>query len=319
MSSGWSREMRVAAVIRRICAGLLLGSFLFLGCCRPAWIWSRPDPETARRADSLHMEGIVRMEEQKLHEAIEVWSREILLDPARPKPYNNIGIAYRKLGMRDAAIQYHQKSIAVDPSFGHAYYSLGLVYYDRQDYRNAKAQFLKAIANNYADADVYYSLGQACKNLKQYREALAAYEETAKRYFRYPGVHYQIALIQAMQGNTELARMELKREVSINSSYRNPAMIQLLKDDAEKSPDKARLYFELGGLYAGMPDDEKALDAYNKVLALDPKYPQAHFRRGQIYFRQGKLREAEQEYEKELETDPGNASAQEELRRLRTK
>jgi tetratricopeptide (TPR) repeat protein len=309
----------VAAGIRRISAGLLLGSFLFLGCCRPAWIWSRPDPETARRADSLHTEGIVLMEEQKLHEAIEVWSREILLDPVRPKPYNNIGMAYRKLGMRDMAIQYHEKSIAVDPSFGHAYYSLGLVYYDRQDYRNAKAQFHKAIENNYADADVYYSLGQACKNLKQYKEALSAYEEAAKRYFRYPGVHYQIALIQALQGNADLARMELKREVSLNSPYRIPAMIQLLKDDAEKSPDKAHLYFELGGLYAGMPDDENALDAYNKVLALDPKFPEAHFRRGQIYFRQGKFREAEQEYEKELETDPGNTSAQEELKRLRAK
>jgi tetratricopeptide (TPR) repeat protein len=228
-------------------------------------------------------------------------------------------MAYRKLGMRDIAIEYHEKSIAVDPSFGHAYYSLGLVYYDRQDYRNAKAQFHKAIENNYADADVYYSLGQACKNLKQYKEALSAYEEAAKRYFRYPGVHYQIALIQALQGNAELARMELKREASINSPYRIPAMIQLLKDDAEKSPDKAHLYFELGGLYAGMPDDENALDAYNKVLALDPKYPEAHFRCGQIYFRQGKLPEAEQEHEKELETDPGNALAQEELKRLRTK
>jgi tetratricopeptide (TPR) repeat protein len=177
--------------------------------------------------------------------------------------------------------------------------------------------FLKAVQKKYDDADVYYSVGQSYKNLNQYGEALEAYEATVKRYFTYPGVHYQIGLIHALQGNTDLARMELNRERSFNTCYRVPAAIKLLEMDVEQSPDNPDVLFELGKLYVEMPDDRKAGDVFSKLLALKPSYPGAHYWLGIICVRQGNLLEAEQEYVKELEANPGNVSAQEALERLR--
>ncbi len=300
----------IAAKIMLVCSLMLCG-------CNSSYIKHDQDAETAQAADKLHTEGLMLFDEGKYKDALEVWFHEIILDPMRPKPYNNIGIAYRKLRKPDIAISYHKKAISVDPSFGHAYYSLGLIYYDRQDYKAALDMFLKAIQHKYEDADVYYSLGQSYKNLKEYSEALAAYEATVKRYFNYPGVHYQIGLIHALRGNTDPARMELKREQSFNTYYRIPATIKLLEMDAEEFPDNAEILFELGKLYAEMPNDKKAVDVFKRILARNPSYPEAHYWLGMIYFRQGNLPEAEEEYIKELEANPGNASAREALKSLR--
>jgi len=313
----WSHKMKIAVGKGMIAVKILLVCLLMVCGCTSLYIRRDHDPKTAQAADKLHTEGLMLFDEGKYNDALEAWFREILLDPMRPKPYNNIGIAYRRLGKPDMAIPYHKKAISVDPSFGHSYYSLGLIYYDKQDYKKALDLFLKAIQKKYDDADVYYSLGQSHKNLNQYSEALAAYEATVKRYFNYPGVHYQIGLIHALQGSTDLARMELKREQSFNTCYRIPATIKLLEMDAEQSPDNADILFELGKLYAQMPDDKKAVDVFKRIFAHNPSYPEAHFRLGRIYFRQGNLLEAEEEYIKELEANPGNASAQEALKSLR--
>jgi tetratricopeptide (TPR) repeat protein len=305
-----SEKCMIAAKIMFVCSLMLCG-------CNSSYIKHDQDPETAQAADKLHTEGLMLFDEEKYRDALEVWFHEIILDPMRPRPYNNIGIAYRKLGKPDIAIPYHKKAISVDPSFGHAYYSLGLIYYDKQDYKTALDLFLKAIQNKYEDADVYYSLGQSYKNLKEYDEALTAYDAAVKRYFNYPGVHYQIGLIHALQGNTDLARMELKREQSFNTYFRIPAKIKLLEMDAEEFPDNTGILFELGKLYAEMPDDKNAIDVFKKILVRNPSYPEVHYRLGMIYFRQGNLPEAEEEYMKELEANPGNTSTQEALKNVR--
>ncbi len=309
--------MKITTGKSMLATSLLLVCLLMLGGCNSGHIKGGEDLEIARIADKLHSEGLMLFDEGKYYDAIEVWFHEIIIDPMRPKPYNNIGIAYRNIGKPEIAITYHKKAISVDPSFGHSYYSLGLIYYDKQDYKTAIDLFLKAIENKYDNADVYYSIGQSHKNLKEYSEALAAYEAASKRYFTYPGVHYQIGLIHALQGNTDLARMEFKREQSFNTFYQNLVTIKILEMDAAQSSDNADILFELGKLYAEMPDDEKAVDTFKRIIAHNPSYPEAHFWLGTIYFRQGNLLEAEEEYIKELEANPGNASAQKALKILR--
>jgi tetratricopeptide (TPR) repeat protein len=300
-----------------IAGSIVFVCFLMLCGCTLSYIKGGPAPETVLAANKLHTEGLMLFDEGKYNDALEVWFHEIILDPLRPKPYNNIGITYRKLGKPNLAILYHKKAISVDPSFGHSYYSLGLIYYDNQDYKIALDMFLKAIQNKYDNADVYYSIGQSYKNLKEYSKALTAYEATAKRYFTYPGVHYQIGLIHLLQGNTDLARMEFKREQFFNTCYQLPVTIKILEMDAERFSDNAGILLELGKLYAEMPNDKKAVDIFKRIIAQNPSYPEAHFWLGTIYLSQGNLSEAEEEFVKELEANPTNESAQEALKRLR--
>ncbi len=194
--------------------------------------------EKEKLAEELHIKGLTQSAEGKLEEAIDTWQKEIELSPKRVRPYNNIGITYRRLGNLDAAKGFHEKAIKVDPKFGHSYYSLGLVYYDRKHYEGAKGLFLEAIRRDYSDADVHYSLGQAHKNLKEYDQAVQAYEKTVKLFYAYPGAHYQLGECYRLKGKLALARLEFRREIELNSCYRRFSEIGLQKIEAELNSNR---------------------------------------------------------------------------------
>jgi len=194
--------------------------------------------EKEKLAEELHIKGLTQSTEGKLEEAIHTWQKEIELSPKRVRPYNNIGITYRRLGNLDAAKGFHEKAIKIDPKFGHSYYSLGLVYYDRKHYEEAKGLFLQAIKRDYGDADVYYSLGQAYKNLKEYDQAVKAYEKTVKLFYAYPGAHYQLGECYRVKRKHDLARLEFRREIELNSSYRRFCEIGLQKIDEELNSNR---------------------------------------------------------------------------------
>jgi tetratricopeptide (TPR) repeat protein len=189
--------------------------------------------EREKLAEELHIKGLTQSAEGKLEEAIDTWQKEIELSPKRVRPYNNIGITFRRMGNLDAATRFHAKAIKIDPKFGHSYYSLGLVHYDRKHYEEAKRLFLEAIRRDYGDADVYYSLGQAQKNLKEYDEAVQAYEKAVKLFYGYPGAHYQLGECYRLKGKHDLARLEFRREIELNSCYRRISEIGLQKIEQE--------------------------------------------------------------------------------------
>jgi tetratricopeptide (TPR) repeat protein len=194
--------------------------------------------EREKLVEELHIKGLTQSAEGKFEEAIHTWQKEIELSPGRVRPYNNIGITYRRLGDLDAAKRFHAKAIKVDPKFGHSYYSLGLVQYDRKHYEEAKRLFLEAIRRDDADADVYYSLGQAHKNLKEYDQAVQAYEKTVKLFYAYPGGHYQLGECYRLKGKFDLARLEFRREIELNSGYRRFCEIGLQKIEEELSSNR---------------------------------------------------------------------------------
>src|SRR4030042_7152125 len=98
--------MKIAAEKCMIAAKIMFVCSLMLCGCNSSYIRHDQDPETAQAADKLHTEGLMLFDEGKYRDALEVWFHEIILDPMRPKPYNNIGIAYRRLGKPGLGISF---------------------------------------------------------------------------------------------------------------------------------------------------------------------------------------------------------------------
>lgn len=287
-----------------------------------AAVFLSPDEKT-KLADELHIKGLTLYEEGQYEEAIEIWRKEIELTPARPKPYNNIGITYRKLENLICAIEYHKKAIRAGSKFGHTYYSIGLAYFDLKNYEMAKDMFLKAIKSGYANADVYFSLGQAYKRLKNYEKAVSAYEKTAELYYNYPGVHYHLGDTYSLLGKFDIARLELKREVSINPKMQDLCDIVGLEIEFRSKPpgiDDIEALFLLGMMYYGAifineyEDDylEKAINIFQKIKELNPSYllvPMGNFSLGQLYEKKGDFHEAEKMYMEEIRINPESDAA----------
>lgn len=271
----------------------------------------------------LHEESLSLFRQKKYEEALEFGLLEIEISPDKPNLYNNVGIIYRELEEPELARKYHEMAIQKDPSYGHTYYSLGLVYYDLSDYRKAEEMFLKAIQNKFENIAVNYSLGQTYKRLKKYPEAIETFKKVLDSEPRKRFVHYQLGDIYRMLKQYDIARAQFEKEIALYPSDDKLCRKALLEMQTELNPGDAEAFFNLGLIYkeeSGKQNIEKAIQCFQRVLALRSRYPGVHFQLGCIYeamLEPESFVKAEREFSKEIMLNPNNEDARLALERIK--
>src|SRR5436190_4821818 len=77
----------------------------------------------------------------------------------------------------------------------------------------------------------------------------------------------------------------------------------LWTDNIKKYPNSDVGYDNLGVYFRSLKENDKALENYNKVLAINPKYALTYNNRGNIYFERGQDDLAFADYNKAIELD----------------
>lgn len=81
-----------------------------------------------RDAQGRFLKGLILVEQNRVPEAIEVFSRLSQDYPELPEPYNNLAVLYAAQGQYEKARQSLEMSIRTHPSYATAYENLGDVY-----------------------------------------------------------------------------------------------------------------------------------------------------------------------------------------------
>jgi tetratricopeptide (TPR) repeat protein len=81
-----------------------------------------------RDAQGRFLKGLILVEEDKVAEAIDVFTRLSRDYPELPEPYNNLAVLYATQGQYEKARQQLELSIRTHPSYATAYENLGDVY-----------------------------------------------------------------------------------------------------------------------------------------------------------------------------------------------
>ncbi len=84
--------------------------------------------QNPRDAKGRFIKGLVLAEQNKVAEAIEVFSKLSQDYPGLPEPYNNLAVLYAAQGQYEKARQQLEMSIRTHPSYATAYENLGDVY-----------------------------------------------------------------------------------------------------------------------------------------------------------------------------------------------
>lgn len=87
-----------------------------------------------------------------------------------------------------------------------------------------------------------------------------------------------------------------------NALWRDP--LALWRDALSHAPDKARVNYQLGREYGKAGDTEQAFRYMRKAKEKDPSFFSGLLARAESFRRQGKLKEAAEEYRKAVEHDP---------------
>jgi tetratricopeptide (TPR) repeat protein len=187
------------------------------------------------------------------------------------------GLAYKAQGKIDEAIAAFEKSVAIEPRNGSAWASLGHLYKKKSDHAKALTAYQEAVkyapAKN--DAVVWGNLGMAYYRADKVDDAKAALEQSIKLDGKAADVHSNLGVILRTKGDTAGALRELEQAVKLapKDVYRRQQEVEkaieaYLKSVALK-PDKAEAWYDLGHMYKLDHEDTKAVEAFNKFLALN--------------------------------------------------
>ncbi|WXU00459.1 MAG: Photosystem I assembly protein Ycf3 [Catillopecten margaritatus gill symbiont] len=91
-------------------------------------------------------------------EAIDAYKKAIEIKPDEDRAYNNMGIAYGKLGQYQEAIDAYKKAIEIKPDKDEAYYNMGIAHDKLGQHQEAIDAYKKAIEIKPDEDEAYTNL-----------------------------------------------------------------------------------------------------------------------------------------------------------------
>lgn len=181
--------------------------------------------------------------------------------------------------------------------------NMGVEAFNESDYPAARDLFILSgtMSEEFGVTDTlaFYNGGLAAEQAEDYDTAIAMYEKVAetgylegKMYLYMANVYNKkddpdgyLKAIQmgrkAHPNDADLIIYELNHYLSAGEFDAAERNLQLA---IEREPDNKQLFFSLGVVYDNLGDEKKAIDAYEKAIALDENYFDALYNLGALYF-----------------------------------
>ncbi len=184
---------------------------------------------------------------------------------------------YMDIRRFDKAIPYYKKVIevgATNPMHGlsreleGAYYQLGNAYLHLGKNADAATALEAAIAIDAADADAWYLLGTTCQKIGQFEKAIDSFKQAVLFVPNFKEAYQGLAECYDKTGQASYA-LYARAMTAYSSGALQETITQLNNVIAQKS-DFTEAYLGLGLAYEGSGQKDKAKEAYQQTLALDP-------------------------------------------------
>lgn len=188
-----------------------------------------------------------------------------------------LGNAYARLNEKEKAIWAYLEAIEVNPGYDEIYSNLGIMYGQTERIPEAIEALSKSIEINPLSVPTRSYLAQVHIGRKEWEKAAHQYREILELEPENLKVKANLSYVQA--------QMEGKPPI--------PAPTQEIK-----------LLFEKGEKYVKNEDWNRAEETYGKIIELVPGNIKAHLYLGNIYFSQGKIKKAINQYKKIVELSP---------------
>lgn len=188
--------------------------------------------------------------------SINDFCKAIELDSGCYKTHNNIGLAYKEMGMLANAAQHLEKAIELKQDFAEAYNNFGNVKSEQADMASARKSYLKSIDLRSDDPAAFWNLHSTCNDIDHAKAVLELCLEKDRTYE--PAI-YSLATINSYKGNNEFLDWILASSMASDSTLRSIQWILSLPetpklmfnrwavlDFAIKRSLKNRAFYEFG-------------------------------------------------------------------------
>ncbi len=237
------------------CLFLVL-AILVLGAC----VTSVSGKELAREYYNL---GNAYFQIKKYKEAIEFYQRSLDFDEYATKASFNMAYAYVALGNPDRATEIANGLLAKDPRNTSLLELIAYAYHVKGNDDEAIAHYLKILELQPDDKEANYNLAVIHWKKKEYDKAETYFRSLLKTSTGDPKALYGLGAMLLEKGSQKEA-------------------VGFLNQYLELKPEDVSAYMELAQAYTGLQQYLKALDTYEKAIAVDSSAKNAWFRRAEL-------------------------------------
>jgi tetratricopeptide (TPR) repeat protein len=227
-------------------------------------------------ADILMFLGSSFEMQQKMPEALEAYRGAVLADPANPDRTLDYTRVLMDTDRYDDAIQAVQSGLGETSSTAPLQLRLGAVEMLKANYAAAREAFQSALAIDPGLDAAYVGLAQTYARQANDSEATRILESARTKLPNHYSLEYYFGLLAGRTGREQDA-------------------ITALNKAAELQPTSPDPLFELGKLYIAQQDWQRARQALENVIGLNPKFQPAHYQLSHVYAHLGLAAKAMQE------------------------
>ena len=252
---------------------------------------ARGDPKDKIELYNLMKEAASLSGEGRVDDAIAAVRQALARDPDIVEGYMLLGNFYKKAARPADAIAAYRDALARDSEHQNALFSLALAYKDEGRLDEARVGFERARELDPRNGKVLWQLADLWMRKGDYDRAEAI-------------------IADALERKVDEHRLLLKlAEIRIEAKRFDDAE-RALKTALEKKPELALAHFDLGLAYEGQGQIDKAIEAYDKELATNPKAYRAAFNAAKLLQKIGRNRETVAHFRKAVEIDPSFGTGQ---------
>ena len=160
--------------------------------------------------------GAVCAAQDELEVAINHHKKSVEINPDYAEGYNNLGIAFQKLGLFEEAVKNYKKTLKLKPDFSLAYNNLGVVLKSLNKLDEALLTSKKAIELDPKFADAHNNIGAILQDLGNYEEAYKFYKKAIKLKSSYSEAYYNLGILQKKLGKIEECVENFRKAITVN-------------------------------------------------------------------------------------------------------
>ena len=199
--------------------------------------------------------------------------------------FNNLGVVYLDTNYLDLAVEALELGVRITPMLAEARTNLAHAYLRQDRLDLAAIQYAEACRINPNDAKIRQALANLYVHRNQPDLAIPELRQSIELDPNFIEAYVQLAMALCQKERFGLAQGTLRQGI-------------------QRNPGAAGLYSQLGEVYRLQGDGERAIEAYQKALALQPRLVQANFGLGVCYHQIGKVDQEIEAYKKVLAVEP---------------
>jgi protein O-GlcNAc transferase len=275
-------------------------------------------------AEARHLFGILRFQQGRSDEALELIAAALKDKPNYPDALYNRGNIFAALGRFEDAVASYDQALALRADYAEAHQNRGNALLRLGRHAEALASYERVLALQPGFPDAHNNRGAALKELGRLEDALASYRRA---------VGLRSGYVEAI-ANCGHVLLELGRHSEALTRYDaalalNPNDIGALSGrgnvlSALNRPDEALVHFEralgingdhtdalcgYGQVLEELGRFDEALAIFDRAVAAEPEHAEAHYLRGNCLYSLNRLPEAQASYDQALKRAPYHAAA----------